>query len=288
MILGDMNAKISSAHTKYAHDKRTNENGKRLLELACEKSLIITNTMFEKRIGKRWTFEDPKGNRYLLDYILVNSKWISSVTNTEAYSSSASVRSDHRIVTAEVKLSLRASKPPSQKKRYDWQLLRYNQELQKSFKLNLRNKFSELYDENNTATEQYDALTEANNFAAEKTLPHVKKGKFFKHANHPNIQQARKKVEKLTKRYNINKSKIVRKSLQEAKAELQKEYQHLEETTLKNKIEEVSTAFQARDTGSAWKMVNTITNRKATTAGKLKGITPEEENNSGSITSKIF
>ena len=68
MILGDMNAKISSAHVKYAHDKTTNENGQRLLDMANEKSLLITNTTFEKRMGKYWTFEEPKGNRYLLDY----------------------------------------------------------------------------------------------------------------------------------------------------------------------------------------------------------------------------
>ena len=69
-ILGDFNAKISASHVKHAHDKRTNENGKRLL--VHEENLTITNTVFEKRKGKRWTFEDPKGNRYLLDYI--NSK----------------------------------------------------------------------------------------------------------------------------------------------------------------------------------------------------------------------
>ena len=43
-----------------SHDKRTNKNGQRLLDLANEKSLLITNTTFEKRIGKRWTFLRPK------------------------------------------------------------------------------------------------------------------------------------------------------------------------------------------------------------------------------------
>ena len=74
MVLGDLNAKISSADTKHALNKKTNENGKRLIELTCEKSLMVANTMFQKRTGKRWTFEDPKGNRSLLDYILVNNK----------------------------------------------------------------------------------------------------------------------------------------------------------------------------------------------------------------------
>ena len=174
MILGDMNAKISSAHTKHALNKKTNENGTRLIELTCEKSLMIANTMFQKRTGKRWTFEDPKGNRSILDYILVNNKWKNSIINTEVYSSFASVGSDHRVVTAEVKLSLRASKPPSKKKRYDWKLLRYDQELQDSFRLELRNKFSELYQEYDTPSAQYEALIKANEHAASMTLPQVK------------------------------------------------------------------------------------------------------------------
>ena len=86
---------MSASRVKHAHDKRTNENGKRLLDLVHEENLTITNTVFEKRKGKRWTFEDPKGNRYLLDYILVNSKWKNSILNSEVYSSFASVGSDH-------------------------------------------------------------------------------------------------------------------------------------------------------------------------------------------------
>ena len=199
MILGDMYAEISSAHAKHALNKKTNENGKRLIELTCEKSLMLANTMFHKRTGKCWTFEDPKGNRSLLD-LLVNNKWKNSIINTEVYSSFSSVGSDHRVVTAEVKLSLRASKPPSKKKRYDWKLLRYDQELQDSFRLELRNKFNELYQEDDTPTAQYEALINANEHAASSTLPQVKKGKMEKHANNPAIQQARKKVDQLTKK----------------------------------------------------------------------------------------
>ena len=121
-----MNAKLSAAHIRFAHDKRTNENGLKLLDLVCEKLLCITNTMFDKRVGKRWSFEDTKCKSYLIDNILVNSKWKNSIHNSEAYSSFASVGSDHRIVTASVKLSLRATKTRSKKQQYDWKLLRYD------------------------------------------------------------------------------------------------------------------------------------------------------------------
>ena len=212
----------------------------------------------------------------MLDYIIVNNKWKNSVTNTEAYSSFASVGSDHRVVTAEVKLSLRASKPPTKKKRYDWKLLRHDKELQDSFRIELRNKYNELFKEEDSPTEQYEALIKANQHAASKTLPQVKNGKNEKHANNPKIQQARKKVEVLNKKYATSKSSVVRKCLQQAKAALQVEYQRLEEAILQKQIEKISTNFHHKDTGAAWKIVNTITNRKPASAGKLKGKSPED------------
>ena len=275
-ILGDLNAKIGPAHVKFAHDKRTNENGFRLLDLASEKSLCITNTMFRKRLGKRWSFEDPKGKRYLLDYILVNSKWKNSIMNTECYSSFASTGSDHRVVTTEVRLSLRANVAPSNKKHYDWKALRYDAAIRADFTAKLHNRFNALYAESDSITEQYNAFVEANKFAAEESLPTVKKARKNKFSNHPAVVKARKLVEKLNKRYAISKSGIVKKHLKEARALLQSEYQRLEEELLNHQIGEVEKDFHSENTAKAWKVVNNITNRKPSTTGKLKGDSPEE------------
>ena len=117
VILGDMNAKIGQAQVRYAHGKRTNENGSRLLGLACEKSLIIANNNLLKKQGKRLTSQDPKRERYELDYVLIISKRKNIIMNLEPYSSFSSVVSDHRIVT--IKLSIRSPEAPPPKKRYD-------------------------------------------------------------------------------------------------------------------------------------------------------------------------
>ncbi len=109
-IVGDMNAKISADHVQYPYHSTTNRNGQLLAELIAEKSMKITNTSFQKKMGKRWTFTDPCGRHHLLDYIIVNQKWKNSVTNAEPYSSFSSVGSDHRIVTMSVALSLRTPK----------------------------------------------------------------------------------------------------------------------------------------------------------------------------------
>ena len=276
VVLGDWNAKLGPAHVKFAHEKRTNENGSSLLELANEKSLCITNTMFEKRMGKRWSFEDPKGKNYLLDYILVNSKWKNSVMNSECYSSFASIGSDHRIVSAKIRLSLRRKATPQQKQRYNWKSLRSDALVREQFSLELNNKWEALYDESKTITEQYEAFIEAQDHAAKTTLPAMPKFKEIRDAHHPSIISARKKVDYLQKRFDSSKSTITKKHLIKAKQALQEEYKRIEMEKLNDQIANIEKDFLANNTANAWKTVNKITNRNATALGKLKGKTPEE------------
>ena len=142
-------------------------------------------------MGKRWFFEDPKGNHYLLDYILVNSKWKNCVLNSEAYSIFESVGSDHSVIAARIRLSLRSTKPPSNKKQYDWKLLRHDTEMQSRFRVELRNRYSLLYNENSSISEQYDALVKANEHAAKTTLSLVQKTKRERFASHHGSRETR-------------------------------------------------------------------------------------------------
>ena len=101
-----MPASIGPEDGKFTYHNETNRNGKYLVDLAMEKNLIITR-------GKLWTYTSPEGNQYQLDYILVWRKWRNSVKNAEAYSTFGS---DHRIVSARIKLSLRKSEKIPRKK----------------------------------------------------------------------------------------------------------------------------------------------------------------------------
>ena len=276
IILGDLNAKLSSRHMKHSVHARTNDNGALLAEMIDEKLLFLANDKFNKKHGKRWTFEDPKGGRHLLDYIIVNRKWRNNIVNCEAYSSFASVGSDHRILTMSVKMSLRVTKSPVLRKRYDWKCLRHNPVTLQKFSIDLRNKFNELYNENDNINEQYSALVDANQYAAENALPLLKSGKKELHANNPVILLARKNVDKLAKRYNINKSRRSKKQLLEAQRKLQAEYIQLESEQLESQLQEAEVAFLASNTNKAWKLINTITNRKSTQSGKLKGKSPAD------------
>ena len=106
LVLGDCSAHLGEEAVKHTYHKRTNSNDEHLLDLACEGNLIITNTAFQKRKGKLWTFlSDMTGSKSQIDYILINKKLKNSVKNVKAYSSFASTGSDHRIVIARLKLS---------------------------------------------------------------------------------------------------------------------------------------------------------------------------------------
>ena len=86
---------------------------------------------------------------------------------------------------------------------------------------------------------------------------------------------------RLTRKYNIHKTKGIRKQLQEAKDDLQAVYKELEEKRMNEQIGEVESAFIARDTSKAWKIVNTLTNRKADHLENYQEKQQRKERNSG-------
>ena len=100
-VIGDFNAHLGKDFALFSYHETTNTNGNYLIDLCQESDLIVTNTMFQKKKGKLWTYiSDMTGKKSQVDYILVNRKWKNSVKNSEAYSSFSSLGSDHRIVAA--------------------------------------------------------------------------------------------------------------------------------------------------------------------------------------------
>ena len=111
IIGGDMNAQIGKDenHRFSLHDS-SNRNGEHLKNFSLENRLTCLNTKFQKKEGKLWTYTAPNNAKAQMDYILINKKWINSALNCEAYSSFKGLSSDHRIVTAKIRLSLRRNK----------------------------------------------------------------------------------------------------------------------------------------------------------------------------------
>ena len=111
IVGGDMNAKIGKVDCKVSSfHETTNRNGELLLDLISECEMINLSTYFCKRSGKLWSFTYPNGARAQLDHVLINKKWKNSAIDCQSYNTFSSIQSDHRPVTAIIRLSLRANK----------------------------------------------------------------------------------------------------------------------------------------------------------------------------------
>ena len=125
VIGGDLNAQIGkNKNNKYSLHNTSNRNGQRLIDFMIENRLTCLNTNFKKREGKLWTYTHANKSKAQIDYLFINRKWKNSAMNCEAYSTFEGVSSDHRIVTAKIRLSLRKNATrTATTKHYDWALL---------------------------------------------------------------------------------------------------------------------------------------------------------------------
>ncbi len=152
MLLGNFNARLGKEDARHTMHLSTNRNGNYLVDLIMEKDLIVTNTYFKKHDGKLWTFLGPGGYKAQIDYIITRRKWRNPVLNCEAYSTFTNVGSDHRVVSARIRLSLKANcKSPPKRVIYKWNEFSRDKDLQES-SIEVRNRFSALTEDSQTDT----------------------------------------------------------------------------------------------------------------------------------------
>ena len=164
IVLGDFNARIGKdSHQSYptvtgpfCSEEQTNENGQRLVDLCIENNLRPVSTRFPHKLGRLWTWTHSSGTHSQIDHILITSKWVNSVRNCRAYNTIQEIDSDHRIVVANFKLSLRTTKrPPKMRQKYNWNILKDDICIQGKFDIELKNKFQLLEEQYN---KQHDDL----------------------------------------------------------------------------------------------------------------------------------
>ena len=270
IVMGDFNGHIGSADARHTYHSVTNQNGQRLLDLAEEANLVITNTIFQKKPGKLWSYiSDMSDVKSQVDYILVNRKWRNSVKNVEAYNSFSSIGSDHRVINAKIKLSLRVSKTPP-KTRYDWSALRCK-DLQQRYTVKIRNKYTELCTETISATERYDHLIQANKEAAKELLPVKKTNKKKCLSTDPRVVEARQNIQIAFTEYVTDSNTESQAKLQEEKVNLQSIYDKIIEEELESMIRRVENADDKSKHGERWRLINDISGRKTAKNGILKG-----------------
>ena len=103
VVAGDLNAHLAQ---NFSYHDCSNRNGEYLSDYQNENNLLCLGTHFQKSKTKLWTHRNPRGFLAQLDYIFVNRKWKNSALDCQAYNTFEGVDSDHRIVSAELRLIL--------------------------------------------------------------------------------------------------------------------------------------------------------------------------------------
>ena len=111
IIGGDFNAHLGKYDdNKYSLHRTTNRNVNMLHSFLQENNLLCLNTHFQKISGQLWTHTSPNGFKSHIFFLIINKKWKNIVKNYKAYDSFISLASDHRNVSADIRLCLRANK----------------------------------------------------------------------------------------------------------------------------------------------------------------------------------
>ena len=274
IIAGDFNAKIGQ-NDGFFHSfhKTSNRNGKMFGDFLKENKMLCLNTKFQKKLGKRWTFTYPNGIKAQLDYILINKKWSNSAINCQPYNSFDCVSSDHRIVTATIRLSLRANTVKSAKfPRYDWSILRNNKETADSFKISLKNRFSVLKEDNgdDSANLAYCNFEAAFDKAAKECIPLKPKIKHRIPWETENVVSKREELKRAAKIRNSQPNRVNNNNLKKADKLLKLTYEEEQVAYLQSKIDFITKASTNKQAATAWKTVNEISGRKSSNKAKLK------------------
>ena len=281
-ILGDFNARLGPEEARFPFHTTTNRNGRFLAELLAEHDLLAVNACFNKRMGKRWTFCDRgTQTKRQLDYILARRKWRDSILNAEAYNSLEALGSDHRLVTAKIRLSLRMPKQKTKRVSFDWRQLTSNPDLQEKYSIEVRNRFAPLASDTEDPTEAYQLFIDANAAAAKAFIPCKPKRTKICLSSHLNVLKAREEIDKiLEQRTSLGPDdhELWVESLEHARRALYNTYDCLKAYDIDKKARKVDLANNSRQYNTAWEVINEISGRKINSeCGRIPGNSAEEQ-----------
>ena len=282
ITLGDFNARIGSdSHQtsphiigKYVFHTDTNDNGQRMIDICENFNLRPAFSRFPHRKGRLWTWEHPSGARAQLDHILIRGKWLNSLHNCRAFDT-IEIDSDHRVVCANFKLSLRTSSQPKVKRiKYNWDLLR-SEEVEETYKLKLSNHFTELYNIQNAVDKtthvqlKYDALVKATEKTCEEVLGTKRKSNLPDWVS-PETLHLEIKRDKAKRKFRDARSITARTKWRDLVAKVNESYQKDEAAQLQNQLNELESAAKSNKVARTWEIVNKICGRKERKINKIK------------------
>ena len=275
ILAGDFNARIGAdssitspvAIGKHTFHQITNKNGNKLVEFCEAANVRSTQSRFPHPKSGLWTWQHSKNrnkdheNRAQLDHILINGKWLNSVKNVRAYNS-VEVGSDHRILSARIKISFRSQIAKKCKRiKFDWNKLERSNLLLMKFNIEVRNQFNLLQDESDDIQLEYDHFEKSIEVSALKVV-----GKLPSKVKKNWVTT---KTLELLKQRNSAKKEFIRTRKAEPKEQwlqlkekLKKSYENDEINFLEDKLCLLKQAAASQRLRTTWQLVNEISGKK--------------------------
>ena len=197
--------------------------------------------------------------------------------NCEAYSSFEGVYTDHRIVTAKIRLSQRKNaKRTATTKHYDWALLN-NRDIRDKNVLELRNRFETLQEKTGKSTpnDEYENFVNAHLESAAKCIPTKLKTKYRVPWETIAVREKRALVKTASKNYRKNPNTNALK-LKTAQYQLTGIYIKEQTEYIQNQIDKIRDTVEDRQSRIAWQTINEVSRRKNTAKAKLKAANQQE------------
>ena len=192
-------------------------------------------------------------SRYLFSFSLSFNFTLSSVGTAKAYSSFEGVSTDHRIVTAKVRLSLRKNATrKATTKHYDWALLN-NRDIRDKYALELRNRFGALQEktEKGTPNDEYENFVEAHLEAASKCILTKPRTKYRVPWETLAVREKRALVKTASKRYRKNPTNANARKLEKAQYQLAGIYLKEQAEYIQNQIDKIRDSVEDRQSRMA-------------------------------------
>jgi exonuclease III len=292
---GDFNARIGKdSHESTpkivgpnCYHEATNRNGQRMIDLCEAANLRPAHSHFEHRMSRLCTFQPPDSKLppNQIDHILINTKWWKSITNCRAYNT-IDIGSDHRIVSANFRLSLRASeRQPNDRCKFNSEKLE-DQEVSERFNIDLTNRFNALLDEAALSKfckiKQIQMRTDALDKALiESSKAILGKRQRRKQPNWVSVQTLKllDAQESAKTRYKERPSPARKHLWQESRAKVSASFERDQAANLDAQLIELELASRKRELGNVWKIVNHISAppKPAVKVRKLDGSLPQNK-----------
>ena len=207
-----------------------------------------------------------------IDHVVFRQKHRNSIRDCQALTFRP-FQSDHRLLTASVRLSMRATPPKKGAPRYDWSSLKNPATLQ-SFRVACKNRFSELACAEECHKEQYTAYVSAVTSAAKDHLPTAKSVKRRVPWESTGVQKAREVLAKAKAADRQSRTETTMAHVASASLTLARQYVVDQEKFISAQIDRIDAADESRKSSEVWRAINDLSGRKSKPSAKIRADNP--------------